>query len=222
MVALLFVGVWLVLQAQAKQAPIDPDAYRFEMVLGSRNVMVEQRPGTDGAGAEYHFEGSADLRELGWISGAEFDAVITERMEAWRSLPAIERTLLGFFNITSWFNFIWVAVGLLGQAAFFGRMLAQWIMSEKRGESIVPEAFWWLSLIGGVSLFTYFVWRVDIVGVLGQSTGIVIYARNLRLIRKQRRRQARQAAANPAPIPSPSDDEPALGPEGATHARVAG
>ncbi|MAY73785.1 MAG: hypothetical protein CMJ31_03500 [Phycisphaerae bacterium] len=117
---------------------------------------------------------------------------------------------------------MWVAVGLLGQAAFFGRMLAQWIMSEKRGESIVPEAFWWLSLIGGVSLFTYFVWRVDIVGVLGQSTGIVIYARNLRLIRKQRRRQARQAAANPAPIPSPSDDEPALGPEGATHARVAG
>jgi len=64
-------------------------------------------------------------------------------------------------------------------------------VSEKQRESVVPEAFWWLSLVGGVFLFVYFVWRQDIVGVLGQSSGVVIYARNLWLIRKRRRRLAR-------------------------------
>ncbi|KAA0215920.1 MAG: hypothetical protein DYG94_07065 [Leptolyngbya sp. PLA3] len=100
--------------------------------------------------------------------------------------------MMGFFNISHWANFAWVAVGLGGQCAFFARMLVQWIVSEKSRRSQVPETFWWFSLLGGVCLFTYFVWRVDIVGVLGQSTGIVIYARNLRLIYKERRRAGRR------------------------------
>jgi lipid-A-disaccharide synthase-like uncharacterized protein len=53
--------------------------------------------------------------------------------------------------------------------------------------------------VGGVFLFTYFVWRQDFVGVLGQSTGIVIYARNLRLISKQRRRAERDAQVQAQP-----------------------
>jgi lipid-A-disaccharide synthase-like uncharacterized protein len=52
----------------------------------------------------------------------------------------------------------------------------------------VPEIFWWFSFAGGLFLFVYFVWRKDIVGVLGQATGVVIYARNLRLIYKQHAR----------------------------------
>ncbi len=80
-------------------------------------------------------------------------------------------------------------IGLVGQGAFFGRMFVQWIISERSRVSTVPEIFWWFSFIGGICLFTYFVWRVDIVGVMGQSTGIVIYARNLRLLYKQRHAQ---------------------------------
>ncbi|MBK7404042.1 MAG: lipid-A-disaccharide synthase N-terminal domain-containing protein [Phycisphaerales bacterium] len=105
---------------------------------------------------------------------------------------------MGFFNITSWFNFGWVLLGLAGQGCFFGRMFAQWVKSEKERQSVVPAIFWWLSFFGGLFLFSYFVWRVDFVGVLGQSTGIVIYARNLRLIHKQNRRLARQAAQRDA------------------------
>ncbi|MEM8758571.1 MAG: lipid-A-disaccharide synthase N-terminal domain-containing protein, partial [Planctomycetota bacterium] len=93
--------------------------------------------------------------------------------------------------ITGWGNAVWVLVGLGGQAAFFGRMFIQWVISEKRRQSQVPELFWWLSFLGGACLLTYFVWRVDVVGVLGQSTGVVIYARNLRLIQKQKRRDRR-------------------------------
>jgi len=87
-------------------------------------------------------------------------------------------------------------VGLIGQGAFFGRMFIQWVVSEKSRKSQVPEVFWWLSFVGGLCLFMYFVWRVDVVGVLGQSTGVVIYARNLKLIRKERKREARRTAEN--------------------------
>lgn len=98
-------------------------------------------------------------------------------------------------NITSWGGVVWVCVGFLGQGAFFGRMFIQWLVSEKQKRSVVPEVFWWLSLLGGVTLFAYFAWRQDIVGVLGQTSGVVIYARNIRLIRKRARREAREAAA---------------------------
>jgi lipid-A-disaccharide synthase-like uncharacterized protein len=97
------------------------------------------------------------------------------------------------FNITGWAGLAWVTIGLAGQVAFFGRMAIQWIVSEKEKRSVVPPAFWYLSLFGGVALFTYFAWRQDFVGVLGQSTGIVIYARNIRLLYKQRRRERRDA-----------------------------
>jgi lipid-A-disaccharide synthase-like uncharacterized protein len=70
-------------------------------------------------------------------------------------------------------------------------MLLQWFVSEKRRESVVTIGFWWMSLIGGAILFTYFVWRQDIVGVLGQSTGVIIYARNIRLHYKKAQREAK-------------------------------
>lgn len=101
--------------------------------------------------------------------------------------------LFRLFNITSWKSLLWASLGLIGQVAFFGRMFIQWIASERRAQSVVPTMFWWLSLTGGILLFTYFVWRQDFVGVLGQSTGIVIYARNLRLIAKQQRKEREQA-----------------------------
>lgn len=104
-----------------------------------------------------------------------------------------DNILFRLFNITSWKSLLWASLGLIGQLAFFGRMFIQWIASERQAQSVVPTMFWWLSLTGGILLFTYFVWRQDFVGVLGQSTGIVIYARNLRLIAKQHRKEREQA-----------------------------
>jgi lipid-A-disaccharide synthase-like uncharacterized protein len=98
-------------------------------------------------------------------------------------------------NITSWTSVVWVGIGLLGQLAFSGRMVLQWIVSEKKRQSIITESFWWFSLFGGVTLFSYFIWRQDPIGILGQASGIVVYARNLRLIHKHKRRAARDRAA---------------------------
>ena len=49
----------------------------------------------------------------------------------------------------------WVLLGFLGQALFSCRFLIQWIASERRGASVVPSAFWWFSLAGGLCLLLY-------------------------------------------------------------------
>ncbi len=54
--------------------------------------------------------------------------------------------------------------------------------SERLGRSEVPTIFWWMSLGGSLMLLIYFMWRTDIVGIVGQGLGFVIYVRNLVLI----------------------------------------
>ena len=85
-------------------------------------------------------------------------------------------------NITSPIGILWVSIGLLGQALFTGRMIVQWMASERRRRSTIPVAFWWMSLVGASMLLIYFIWRKDIVGILGQGLGWIIYLRNLALI----------------------------------------
>lgn len=96
--------------------------------------------------------------------------------------------------------FWWVALGLLGQGLFAGRMLVQWLVSERERRSVVPVAFWWLSLAGASLLLAYFLWRRDPVGVVGQTTGWIVYFRNLVLLgqRSERTEQRPTASASPA------------------------
>lgn len=81
----------------------------------------------------------------------------------------------------------WVLFGMLGQILFGSRFIVQWLASERRKESTIPVAFWYLSLLGGLILFAYAFWyRQDIVFTIGQSAGVFIYVRNLMLIRRPR------------------------------------
>jgi len=77
-------------------------------------------------------------------------------------------------------------VGLIGQIMFFSRFLVQWIVSERKGESTIPLAFWFLSIAGGSMLLTYAIWRRDPVIIMGQSVGLLVYLRNLVLIYRKR------------------------------------
>lgn len=79
----------------------------------------------------------------------------------------------------------WIAFGFLGQAAFSARFLVQWLWSEKRGESFIPIYFWYFSLLGGLILTIYAVHRRDPVFTVGQAFGLLVYIRNLMLIRNQ-------------------------------------
>ena len=84
----------------------------------------------------------------------------------------------------------WLVIGFIGQALFSMRFLVQWISSERRGRSYVPFEFWLFSVAGGVTLLTYAIYRADPVFIVGQLTGLFIYARNLQLITRERRSQA--------------------------------
>jgi len=88
----------------------------------------------------------------------------------------------------------WVLViGFAGQALFFSRFLVQWIVSEIQRRSVVPLAFWFLSLGGAVLLLCYGFFRRDPVIVLGQSVGFLVYSRNLVLIYRERRQSSSQS-----------------------------
>lgn len=80
---------------------------------------------------------------------------------------------------------LWIGVGLLGQAAFSGRFLVQWIASERAGRSVVPVQFWILSIVGGALLLAYALYRRDPVFILGQGANLLVYLRNLHLIRRE-------------------------------------
>ena len=76
----------------------------------------------------------------------------------------------------------WLSVGFLGQAFFSSRFLVQWIASERKGESVIPVAFWFFSIGGGVLLLIYALYRRDPVFIAGQALGLLVYIRNLYFI----------------------------------------
>lgn len=93
---------------------------------------------------------------------------------------------------------VWIVVGFLGQAFFSARFLVQWIASERARRSVVPVAFWFLSLGGGATLFAYAVYRRDPVFIAGQGVGLFIYLRNLVLIQRDAARGTREDTRTPA------------------------
>ena len=77
-----------------------------------------------------------------------------------------------------------LVIGFAGQAMFFMRFFVQWLYSEKHKRSLIPTAFWYFSLGGSFLLMTYAIFKKDPVFIVGQSTGFIIYTRNLILIRR--------------------------------------
>ncbi|MCC5016204.1 MULTISPECIES: lipid-A-disaccharide synthase N-terminal domain-containing protein [Legionella] len=83
-------------------------------------------------------------------------------------------------------DYLWLTIGFIGQGIFSARFVVQWLISEKVKRSVIPVAFWYLSLLGGLTLLVYSIYKQDPVFILGQSTGVFIYARNLYLIQRER------------------------------------
>lgn len=84
----------------------------------------------------------------------------------------------------------WVAVGLAGQFFFTMRFVVQWIATERNRKSVIPESFWYFSIVGSLILLCYSIYRQDPVFILGQSFGMTVYMRNLFFIRKDKRHAA--------------------------------
>ena len=168
-------------------------------------ALVAWLAATLGAGSERP-DGAIDLKVQ--LTGAEDRALLLQRddgslayrirtdqgEEVWLQPDAFARRLYDdqrsrgtwevLLNVSSPAGFLWVTLGFLGQILFTGRMLVQWFVSEREKRSVVPTAFWWMSLVGASMLLVYFVWRKEPIGVLGQATGWFVYVRNLWMIHK--------------------------------------
>ncbi len=121
--------------------------------------------------------GSMDLLVAAALGGG---GSVLERLMAWAKVTeAWELWLLGF--------------GVIAQATFFCRWIVQWIASERRRASHVPELFWWLSLAGATMLLVYFTLRGEPVGILGQLVGWLVYSRNLYFVRVKHKRLGQES-----------------------------
>jgi lipid-A-disaccharide synthase-like uncharacterized protein len=87
----------------------------------------------------------------------------------------------------------WLVLGFVGQFFFFMRFFVQWMASEKAKKSVMPVAFWFFSIFGGGILFAYAIYKQDPVFIVGQGAGLLIYVRNLMLIRKEYKRSQEAA-----------------------------
>lgn len=81
----------------------------------------------------------------------------------------------------------WLAIGLVGQALFSARFIVQWLQSERVKKSVIPSAFWYFSMAGGLTLLAYAIHRRDPVFIIGQGTGLIIYFRNLQFLWRDRK-----------------------------------
>ncbi len=172
LVVLMLASVWTTLTFYKRLSTSDAEANRtFRLSDRLSTLQVVETP----TGLRFHFKKNG--RNI--LQTPDEFAREVARNETRRAKGG---WFFRFFDITSTTGIFWVTLGLAGQLAFTGRMIVQWIASEKQRQSVVPTVFWWMSLAGSSLLIVYFLWRVDVVGVLGQATGWFIYIRNLWLI----------------------------------------
>ncbi len=94
--------------------------------------------------------------------------------------------MIEYFANLKTIEIIFLIIGFTGQALFASRFIVQWIYSENKGESSIPIVFWYLSILGGIGLLIYAIFRKDPVIIVGQTFGIFIYLRNLFLIKRKK------------------------------------
>jgi len=82
----------------------------------------------------------------------------------------------------------WAILGFLGQGIFASRFIIQWLHAERVKRSEIPVVFWYISLVGGIVTFIYAAHIANLVFMIGQGSGLFVYARNLHLIYRERRR----------------------------------
>lgn len=97
----------------------------------------------------------------------------------------------------------WVWFGLGAQGLFFMRFFYQWLVSESKGRSTIPIAFWYFSLAGALFTFIYAAGRLDPAIMMGQLPACFFYIRNLMLIRKRAERLRRAGL----PVGAPEEED---------------
>lgn len=79
---------------------------------------------------------------------------------------------------------LWLVVGVIGQGLFAGRFIVQWIATEMKRKSVIPSAFWYLSIVAAILQASAFFQRQEWVFAVGSVATILIYARNVWFVRR--------------------------------------
>ncbi|MGY9054450.1 MAG: lipid-A-disaccharide synthase N-terminal domain-containing protein [Alphaproteobacteria bacterium] len=109
-------------------------------------------------------------------------------------MAALIEGLQAWYDALSGQELTWIIIGFVAQFMFMMRFVMQWIYSERARRSIVPEVFWYFSILGGAMLLAYAVHRADPVFIAGQSLGLLIYSRNIYFIWREKKRGADPAS----------------------------
>ena len=80
-------------------------------------------------------------------------------------------------------------IGLGGQFVFGSRFFVQWFVSERQGRSVIPLAFWYISIGGSLLTLIYAFYIQEPVFIISQLGGLVVYARNLYFIKREQNAQ---------------------------------
>ena len=126
-----------------------------------------------------------------------------DKKHQWKKLPVVIRTLLLLTPVAAILYMLedasafvdqffrnekiplWLLIyGSMGQIIFTLRFVYQWIYSKRKDESLLPIGFWIISLFGSLIIVSYAIYRKDPVLILGQSTGLLAYSRNIYLSKK--------------------------------------
>lgn len=81
----------------------------------------------------------------------------------------------------------WTGIGFLGNAIFGLRFLVQWLKSEQEGHSIIPLAFWYISVAGSLITLTYAI-HIHSLPFMVSQVSMLVYLRNIWMIYRDRRR----------------------------------
>ena len=126
-----------------------------------------------------------------------------DKKHQWKKLPFVIRTLLLLTPVAAILYMLkdasafvdqffrnekiplWLLIyGSMGQIIFTLRFVYQWIYSKRKDESLLPIGFWVISLFGSLIIVSYAIYRRDPALILGQSTGLIAYSRNIYLSRR--------------------------------------
>jgi lipid-A-disaccharide synthase-like uncharacterized protein len=85
----------------------------------------------------------------------------------------------------------WTAVGWLANATFSSRFLVQWYATEKKKQVVVPQMFWWLSLMGSLLFLTYAIFydKHNVI-IFAYAFTWIPYTRNLIIHRRNKAAQS--------------------------------
>ena len=161
----------LLAYAVYKKEPVGVLGQGLNMVIYSRNLVhIWRDRGTLTPRVKYGIQGFAaivGLISLGFVAWVWMHNIDTQHEKS-----------DGFW--------LWVGLGVLGQAMFGCRFIVQWLATERAKKSVMPAAFWYISLAACILSLLSYVPRSEWVFALGQFAILPIYLRNIWFIHQHR------------------------------------